>query len=429
MHGTRIGGSEVRSARHDWHRRLDGRRRPRVRSVATGLAPLLALALLTFSPRLRAHGGDTSYVVLSPRGATIDGSADLDLIDAEGILRVRRADLIEGQQREVVASYLIAHLSLGDGIGPCPIEVSTRSMAFDLARTRFSVPFVARCARVPDRLDVDFAIFFDAGMVYYLGVVRLAGVGQETQLFTNGRRKGTFAIPVAAAASDAGSSAEANAAAARSQTAGPGAAARRWSLEGFISSVRAGIAHIWSGADHMLFLLALLMTAVVARSPAGWVPRAGLRESLVDVAKIVTGFTLTHSVTLSLAALGLLRPAARVIEPAIAASVGVAAVDNLRPFLRGRKWMIASSLGLLHGFGFASALNELALPRQSLLETLFGFAIGIEVGQFLFVLAFVPAAFALRKSAFYERWVLRAGSLGIAILAFAWMVQRLVPRT
>src|SRR5208283_467709 len=100
------------------------------------------------------------------------------------------------------------------------------------------------------------------------------------------------------------------------------------------SAIGSGVVHIWSGADHMLFLLALLMTSVVRRSGDAWVPRASLREALVDVAKIVTGFTLTHSVTLSLAALGLLRPAARVIEPAIAASVAVAAFDNLRPFLR-----------------------------------------------------------------------------------------------
>ena len=90
--------------------------------------------------------------------------------------------------------------------------------------------------------------------------------------------------------------------------------------------------------------------------------------------------------------------------------------------------IIASSLGLLHGFGFASALNELALPEESLLVTLTGFGIGVEIGQFVFVSAFVPVAFALRKTSFYRRWVLQAGSVVIALVALVWMVQRLMPR-
>jgi hypothetical protein len=178
----------------------------------------------------------------------------------------------------------------------------------------------------------------------------------------------------------------------------------------------------------MLFLLALLMTSVLERTDSGWVPRGHLRPALVDVAKIVTGFTLTHSITLSLAALGLLRPAARLIEPAIAASVAIAALDNLRPLLGGRKWLIASTLGLLHGFGFASALNELALPQEALIVVLVGFAMGVETGQAIFVLGFVPVAFTLRKTRFYQRWIVHGGSLVIALLALVWMVERAAPR-
>jgi hypothetical protein len=192
--------------------------------------------------------------------------------------------------------------------------------------------------------------------------------------------------------------------------------------------VAIGIAHIWSGADHVLFLLALLMTSVLQRTPAGWAARPSLRASIVDVAKIVTAFTFTHSITLSLAALGLLRPAPRIIEPAIAASVVVAAVDNLRPFLGGRKWVVAGTLGLVHGFGFASALNDLALPKEALLVTLSGFAMGVETGQLIFVAAFVPLAFVLRKTVLYQRWFLRGGSLAIAMIAAVWMVERAAPR-
>jgi hydrogenase/urease accessory protein HupE len=204
-----------------------------------------------------------------------------------------------------------------------------------------------------------------------------------------------------------------------------GNAAPRWSWRGLTSSITVGIDHVWSGADHMLFLVALLMTSVLRRTDAGWIPRATLRDSIADVVKVVTGFTLSHSITLSLAALGLLRPAARIIEPAIAASVAVAALENLRPFLGGRKWVVASSLGLLHGFGFASALNKVALPRDALVVTLCGFAIGVETGQLIFVSAFVPVAFVLRKTSFYRNWILRGGSLAIASVAIVWMVQRI----
>jgi hypothetical protein len=380
-------------------------------------ALFVLVGVVLAAPLARAHGGDTTYIVLTPSGATLEGSANFDLVDVEGIVQVPRQDLILGRHRDKVAAYLAKNLTLSDGTGPCPIESSTDTMEFD-SNLRLSFKFVARCAHVVERIDVGFHIFFDAA-VYYLGIVRLEGASHETQMFTSGHRTGTFVLPSAAGAGGAVDTK------ARAPDAGGS-----WSLRGLLSSVRAGALHIWSGADHILFLLALLMTSVVVRAPGGWAPRPDLRASLVDVAKIVTGFTVTHSVTLSLAALGLLTPAPRVIEPAIAASVAVAALDNVRPlpFLNGKKWGLASTLGLLHGFGFASGLNELVMPKGSLLETLVGFALGVELGQAIFVSAFVPAAFALRKTTLYRRWVIPGGSTAIAALALVWMVQRALPR-
>ena len=381
--------------------------------MARVLGGLVFLVVLLSAVAARAHGGDTTYIVLTPNGAGFDGSANMDLPDTEGILHVPRKDLIDGRRREVVGAYVASHLTLRGGGGVCPIEPAMDTMQFDLGIQRFSFKFVARCPATPQQLDVDFQIFLDA-LVYYMGIVRIEGPVKEVQLFMGSHRSASIdlskAVPMASAP------------AAEEPTGSP-----RWSMRGLGSAVRTGVAHIWSGADHMLFLLALLMTSVVQRVGADWVPREGLRSCLVDVAKIVTGFTLTHTVTLTLAALGLLRPAARVIEPAIAASVVIAALDNLRPFLRGRKWVVASTLGLLHGFGFASALGELRMPKESLLETLFGFAVGVEVGQFIFVAAFVPLAFMLRRTRFYRRGVVGVGSAGIAALAFTWMVSRIFP--
>ena len=300
-------------------------------------------AVMTRARAAAAHGGDTTYVVLTPNGTAIEGTLNLDLFDTEGILRLPRAELVAGQHADVVSSYLVTHLSLTDGTWPCPLEPAPQSMTVDAKTARLFLKFVARCRRVPTRIDVAFDIFFQAAG-YYLGIVRIDGATQETQLFTNERRSGTFVLEEPDAASGSSVSGPARDGATASPPAGPTspegrprAGPSRWWWHGLSSAIDIGIVHIWSGADHMLFLLALLMTSVVERSGGAWVPRASLRASLVDVAKIVTGFTLTRWVTLSLAALGLLRPAARVIEPAIAASVAVAAFDNLRPFLRGRK--------------------------------------------------------------------------------------------
>jgi hypothetical protein len=383
------------------------------------LAALALVALCTHARPAQAHGGDTSYVVLTPHGATLDGVLNLDLFDAEGALQVSRTDLAAGRQRQIIADHLVAHLSLSDETGPCPIEPAPDSLTIDMPTTRVFMKFVARCARPPARLDVKFTILFDVMGPGYLGIVTLADAGHPaTLMFTKWQPTGSLGVLPPSAPADASGPSPSTGKRGR----------ERWSWRGLVAAIRIGIGHIWSGADHMLFLLALLMTSVLVRTPDGWTPRPDLRGAITDVAKIVTGFTLTHSITLTLAALGLLRPAARIIEPAIAASVAIAAIDNLRPFLRGRKWIIASSLGLLHGFGFASALNELALPEGTLVMTLCGFALGVETGQFIFVLAFVPLAFRLRATRFYQRGIVRGGSLLIALVALVWMVERAAPR-
>jgi hypothetical protein len=406
------------------------------RSIRSNLAALVLLAVTLLAPSGWSHGGDTSYVVLTPNGRTIDCVLNLDLIDTERALRVSRTELGEGRRREVVADYLVTHLSLSDGTRPCPIEPAPESMRLDLETARLFLSFKAYCSRTPERLDVKFTILFDYMGPSYLGIVRLEGGSNATLMFTKAQPSGTLAIgpsfdppppppidPHLVSTAPTGSSTPPTGDASQ-----PTSATSRWSWRGLTAAIRIGIAHIWSGADHMLFLLALLMTSVLERTDSGWVPRGHLRPALVDVAKIVTGFTLTHSITLSLAALGLLRPAARLIEPAIAASVAIAALDNLRPLLGGRKWLIASTLGLLHGFGFASALNELALPQEALIVVLVGFAMGVETGQAIFVLGFVPVAFTLRKTRFYQRWIVHGGSLVIALLALVWMVERAAPR-
>jgi hypothetical protein len=149
-----------------------------------------------------------------------------------------------------------------------------------------------------------------------------------------------------------------------------------------------------------------------------------LRPALVDVLKIVTAFTLAHSITLTLSTLQVLQLPSRLVESGIAASVVLVAINNVFPVLAEDRWAAAFALGLLHGFGFSATLMDLGLPRQNLALTLFGFNAGVEIGQMCVVVAFVPLAYFARRTWFYRRVGLVGGSLVIAGIAGVWLVQR-----
>ncbi len=186
-----------------------------------------------------------------------------------------------------------------------------------------------------------------------------------------------------------------------------------------------GIFHIWAGYDHILFLLALLLPAVLIRQNRKWQPAPRLGGAFKEVVKVVTAFTLAHSITLSLASLQIISLPSRWVESLIAASVIFAALNNLRATVEGRRWVMAFVFGLIHGFGFASVLTDLGLPQGALVLALVGFNAGVEVGQLTIVAVFLPLAFWLRATRFYRVGVLIGGSLLVALLASWWLVQRI----
>lgn len=139
---------------------------------------------------------------------------------------------------------------------------------------------------------------------------------------------------------------------------------------------------------------------------------------------IVTAFTLAHSITLTLATLEVVQLPSRLVESGIAASVVVAAVNNVHPVLGEDRWAAAFALGLLHGFGFSATLMDLGLPRHNLALTLFGFNVGVELGQMCLVVLFVPLAYLARRAMLYRRLGVVGGSLVIAGVAGVWFVER-----
>jgi HupE / UreJ protein len=185
-----------------------------------------------------------------------------------------------------------------------------------------------------------------------------------------------------------------------------------------------GVWHIWLGYDHILFLLALLLPAVLSREHGRWRQVASFRAALLDVASVVTAFTVAHSLTLTLAVLGVVSVPSRLVESTIAATVLAAALNNLFPVVNRRRAAVAFVLGLVHGLGFANVLVDLGLPRDALAIALFGFNLGVETGQLAIVTVFLPVAFALRGGWFYRRVALQTGSAAVALVAAVWLIER-----
>ena len=171
-----------------------------------------------------------------------------------------------------------------------------------------------------------------------------------------------------------------------------------------------GVGHILGGIDHLLFLLALL----------------ALAKGIWPIVRIVTGFTLAHSITLSLAALGIVDVPARIVEPLIAATIIWVALENLLAPAQPRwRWLIAALFGLVHGLGFASALTELGLPREAMVRALIGFNVGVELGQLAFVAVVMPAVIWLARPARFPR-LPQVLSILVAAMGAVWLVERLL---
>jgi hypothetical protein len=192
---------------------------------------------------------------------------------------------------------------------------------------------------------------------------------------------------------------------------------------GFLALIRLGIWHIWIGLDHILFLVALILPSVLQRDGRRWQPAARFRTSLIKIVTIVTFFTIAHTITLSLAALGVVHLPSALIETAIAVSIAAAAFHNLWPVARINEAAIAFGFGLFHGFGFATVLGELGLGRDHLVLSLLGFNLGVEIGQLAIISAIFPMLFLVRRVRLYQ-FAMRACSVGLIAIGLLWAAER-----
>ncbi len=200
---------------------------------------------------------------------------------------------------------------------------------------------------------------------------------------------------------------------------------RKSGLRNFITFIKQGIWHILMGFDHILFVITLMLPAVLLYRNKKWQGVDKLKPAIVSLLKVVTAFTVAHSITLSLATLGIISLPTKWVESAIALSVIIVAVNNIKPIFTHARWSIAFLFGLIHGFGFASVLGDLNLNNGSLVLSLLGFNVGVEIGQGLILLLIFPLAYSVRKTKVYQGAILKGGSLAISLLASFWLVQRL----
>jgi hypothetical protein len=359
------------------------------------------LAGATWSLPAMAHKPSDAYLRLSLEQGSADVRGEWDIalrdldyaigLDADNDGRLTWDEV--RTRHDAIAAYALARLRLERGGTACALVPGTQLVDTHTDGTYTVLAFAARCPRAGP-LAVEYRLFADVDPQHKgLASVR-AGDGVRTLVLGSDQPRATVDEATGAAS-------------------------------GFLAYVRHGILHIWIGYDHVLFLVSLLLPAVLVRDGRGWRAVGGLRTALVDVSKIVTAFTVAHSITLSLAALGVVALPSRWVESAIALSVLLAALNNVLPVARGRRWAAAFLFGLVHGFGFASVLADLGLQPGALAASLVGFNCGVEIGQLAIVAAFLPLAYLMRSTWFYRRVVLVGGSGAIMLVAALWLGERL----
>ncbi len=366
-----------------------------------------------------AHNSEDSFVFLDVSETTLVGQVDYPF----GDLREALGFSLDGSDAQMVAElegrqgdlhdFSREHLSIaGEGqeyaitygdLGTLLEENPDKEVRY------VQIPFTIEVPTdlVPQSLDVTFDPFFD--QIDDKTALVLIQNNWRAGIFDNGEGQNQDAVFYFTADGP-------------SQVIDLGSPNR---LKNFTESVALGLDHIRTGPDHILFVLVLLLPSVLIFGGSGWKPADGFGRSLWRVTKIATMFTIAHSITFTLAGLEILPlPSSKVTETIIALSIVAAALHNLRPIFPNKEWMIAFAFGLFHGMGFASLVSALQVEKSTQLLSLLGRNVGIEIGQLIVIFASFTLLYLLRTTRAYS-WVLRIGSIVLALVATAWMIERL----
>ena len=347
-----------------------------------------------------AHKPSDSYLTLRVNESTVEGQWDIALRDLElavGIDQDGNGELTWNEIRakhDDIAAYSLSRLDMVSGGSPCQSRATEHLIDHHTDGAYAVLRFAAECPGPIEALNVHYNLLFDLDP-QHRGLLKLENSGHvSTAIFSPEDNQQQFST------SPSGR------------------------LDQFVQYLEHGVWHIWIGFDHILFLISLLLPAVLVLRNKKWQSSASFKASFIDVLKIVTAFTVAHSITLTIATLGVLELPSRWVESAIAASVIIAALNNLFPFFYKERWIAAFVFGLIHGFGFATVLGDLGLPQSALILALVGFNIGVELGQIAIVAVFLPLAYTLRETTAYRQIIFKGGSTAIIAIASIWLVER-----
>jgi hypothetical protein len=362
------------------------------------LVALLLLLMLTGVAS--AHISSSGFLVINVQGRSLTGSLEIAVRDAELAIgadanhdgKITWGELHATEPR--LGRYVAQHLVLRVQESGCPLTFQTLQVNERVDGNYAWLPFTAQCGATPGDLSVRYTLMGDLDPSHRGLLTLTSGTTAQTGVLGGQNSTASFTVDETS----------------------------RW--RAFVEYLQAGVEHIWGGIDHLLFLISLLLPAVLSRTKGHWEPVASARPAFFSILKVVTAFTLAHSITLTLAALDVVRLPSRLTESVIAASIIVAALNNIFPVVTESRARIAFAFGLLHGFGFASVLADMGLPSGARLLSLLAFNLGIEAGQLAVVLAVMPVVYQLRAGRLYRNALLPWGSAAIAGLALVWLVQR-----
>lgn len=378
------------------------------RILLGGQLALLLLSIL-FSAGVQAHATAENYVWVNVRGDAIEGRFEIRLDDLRTKLGLDLPADFEAargavsQARDRVEDYLRTHFAMNvDGVD-IPIEFTRVDLFKADALGHFAQFFYrSQPMQVPDRMTVRNTLFFEDDPFH-----------RSLLLIEYDDRKGKeyggefTALVFSPTNSDQEFDFD--------------------NIRGLISRkgfVWQGMLHIWAGIDHVLFLVALLIPVALVRKDQAWIPVDRFGSVFWKTIKIVTVFTIAHSITLALAALQIVQLPSRIVESVIALSIILVALNNIFPRFRSSTLPVIFAFGLFHGLGFASVMGDLPFRMVDLVWTLVAFNVGVEIGQIVIVALVVPLLFWLREQYFYKTFAPSYGSALLVVVAGFWFFER-----
>ncbi len=354
----------------------------------------------------RSHKPSDSYLRIQGGQETLTAEWDIALKDLEFLIGLdadQNGEITWGElksQREAITAHALSHLRLGYAQQECELKVVDLLVNQHSDGAYAVLKIETDCPGDAQVLRIQYSLLFDADPTHRGLVLYSNDHGDKDAIMSThvlSPESPTIEIRTAETS--------------------------LW--HAFQDYVGEGVWHIWIGFDHILFLLCLLLPAVLILQDGQWKPVAAFRPAFSSVVKIVTTFTVAHSITLWLAVMEYVTLPSQMVEATIALSIVITALNNLYPVLALPGWLIAFAFGLIHGFGFANVLLDLGLSEVTLAISLLGFNVGVELGQLAIVVVFLPFAYLVRDTAFYRVVVFKLGSALIAIVALIWMYERL----